>query len=518
MLTYIDIDDGYGWREISDFVADENFSITINNGNESFRFNQNTLNMTLKNLTEEHHGIVLGDLFFKQYYAAICGVAICGAAECGHDEDSYKYEVLIDDMKIRVIDDSDSSFMFTGHAPVLASRVYNGLIDLMPITIEATDYGDLLDAEVGDIVYRNYTIYDPVDTSTSIIHQLALIAGFTLADLDSTVTIADEIFVWAPPSSEDKIVNLVETLLYEYGYILTFNEEGLLKPTKWQYGLSDTPACYFTNDNIVDQLNVTENVITKDGINLTYYEAGLGTTKDGSDNLLLYRDGDLPYDDDGTFAGYIVFPGEYYPPEVNVIDDSTGLPMVVYQDYQTDSISYFTNKAIVNDLDYNYKAFDSDFSDIIATEDVWVDFRADAGLVLDSYEFFNKKARLVYRNTTGGNLNLYYSNIYGKVYYRTKERTVEVAVRNNGENLLDYTCVTPFIEAVNDIPERLAQYQAALLLLKDVSYSFKLEDKCDMGTLGLIDTNDGTFQRVVVSSRTYDGYTRQYTIKAKGVV
>ena len=157
----------------------------------------------------------------------------------------------------------------------------------------------------------------------------------------------------------------------------------------------------------------------------------------------------VPYGDDGTFEGYPIPPTYLYPPKANVIDESTGVNQLVYQEYTDEAIEYFTNKAIKEQLDYNYKNFSSDFSGIVATENHVIENKFDIGISLDVSEFGNKKARLLYKNNnTTEYKSIYYNNIYADVWYKTSEREIVVCPDGSKQEIwglmaitLNYVCV-----------------------------------------------------------------------------
>lgn len=520
---YIDFRDGEGFRDVTKYIKDNSVNITINAGNSKFKGNQNTASFSI---------YMSGCCFIREVVGAITGIAITGSSQSGA-EATYRWITLPKDLLIEIKDDV-GTYLFKGHAPAIMSRTYTGDAEIEYLSISASDSMDLLSTHVGDVVYRNYSIYDPASPETSIIHQLAYIAGFTEADLDDSITISDTMSVFAPQNVEDDIRGLIETILFEHGWILHFTEEDKIKPVKWIHTTGELPDFLWNESNVGYPVKVKENTINTVGVSLVYYHLGRGVTTSGSYNILLYMDSGLPYDSDGSFAGYNILgvsptkpDGYTYPPETNVIDDTTGEYQEVWQEYTTNSIKYFTNKAIMNDLDHNYKAFDSDFSDIIATDRQWIDWKADDGIVLDTdtLTFDNKRCRYVFRNPTADDsLKLYYANVYGIVDYKTAQKTIEINPEGDSDNLQSYECKYIYGADNTETTENatlLAQYLDTQVQLKEITFQFYSGDsayKVDVGTYCTISLKDGTFSRAIIQTRQYNEYTDQYTYTLRGVI
>ena len=110
-----------------------------------------------------------------------------------------------------------------------------------------------------------------------------------------------------------------------------------------------TPVHSFDENNIIQEINIQDKTVSYDSVEVTHYEL------ENLNKVRVYTDSNCPYGDDGTFEGYPIPPTYLYPPKANVIDESTGTNQLVYQEYTDDAIEYFTNKAIQEQLDYNYK-------------------------------------------------------------------------------------------------------------------------------------------------------------------
>jgi hypothetical protein len=379
--------------------------------------------------------------------------------------------------------------LFSGHAPLSFNRKYNGIMDNTIITLNATDSADLLDVPCGDVVYRNdgpttYYLSNPYDKAHSIIHLLAGIAGFP-QDRISDVYIPIVHPCIAPTDEEQTVYAVLDSVLHEYGYVLHFDEYDDIHPIKWIYTDTDTASCTFsdTDRNVYDTFAEQRNVRDYLGLELTYYPIGTKT------NVLVYRDSELPYASDGSFLGYAIPTHTYYPPATNVIDETTGNPQLVYQEYTDNGINYLTNKAVVNNLDINRNAVSSDYSSMIATFNHNVVYRANSGITVDHSETGNKKARIRFYNSNATSADLDYLNIYASVIYKASKRISKsytgVAPRKLAKYEAMFICEDSVAKTYTE--RRAAQYARATSV-----YTLSSDRECAVGALVKIVLNDGT--------------------------
>ena len=112
----------------------------------------------------------------------------------------------------------DPLLVFKGRIDKTRSREYNGKLDNTFISIEANDYLSLLDKPVGDIVFKDCAVMNPADTANSIVHKLLALA--TTEITTASITIPTVIERFTPSDETQTIWNILDTLLYEYGYSL----------------------------------------------------------------------------------------------------------------------------------------------------------------------------------------------------------------------------------------------------------------------------------------------------------
>ena len=492
--VYLDFQDGNGFVDVSHLVKYDTFQYTQRAFNDTYRFAQNEASFS-----------VLYDsvIFPKLRYVSddiIVRIVDLNANACLTTENDWF--LLTENSFYLCAEENIAVPVFYGHIPPTRSRVYNGILQNTVFTLEAIDDLDWMDVPVGDVVYTGYQVCSPEDPTHSIVHALSLIAGWDASRVTSVVHIDTVIPKFAPNSKDDMVKDVLDTLLYEYGYTLNLDVVGHVSPVRWNMPSDVIPSFTFDDSNIVVEASIVDEVRSNDSIKLTYFE--LGT----AENVRVYTDDNCGFNDIGEFAGYTIPAGYDYPPETNTIDESTGLPQVVEQEYTDDAIKYWTNKAIKENLDYNYKAFSSDFSAMVATDSHFVDRRMDAGITVVETTFGNKKCHLLYRNSTSGPLKIYYNNVYADVWYKSSERTVTRNAVTEPTNPLEYTASFVFTEA------------AALSLVKAISaqqeignvlFSFQSERDVAIGSFVEVVMLDGTDQTCIVRERTYDENTMMHS-------
>ena len=496
--VYFDFQTGDGFEDVTDFVKYDDFTYSLRAGSDNFHYAQNTANLSIIYDATLYNKIRTNTKDIK--------VRIVDSTNAVLTTEEWEYLITEDGFYLA----TEAGFfapVFYGHIAPTKSHSYNGIINNTILKLEAIDDGDYLDKEVGDLCYRYYAIMNPLDKDHSIVHQLAYRAGYTDLQVDDSVFITTVLNAFAPPSTSDKIKDLLDALLFEYGYTLNLNTRGQISPVKWMHTDGDV-SFTFDESNIIDELDVTDNLKEYDGAEVVYYELGEGVTTSGQTDILLYRDGDLPYASDGSFLGYAVLSGYTYPPLTNVVDETTGEPTIVYQKYEDTAIKYWTNKAITEKLDYNYKAFTSDFSSIVATSGWYLNYKVDDGVELVRAEFENTQARIVFSGFNNDANLLYYCNVYGKVLYKTSERTSTIVTISGSEDLDEY--VSTFIFE-KEYADRLCKFLALQHATENLEIELESEESVPMGSLVQVTADDGTDELCYVFECKYIEKTGRYS-------
>jgi hypothetical protein len=492
--VYLNFQDGNGFINVSDLVKYNTLTYTQRAFNDTYHYAQN----------ECSFDIIYDSVIFP------------------------KLRYVTDDILVRIVDLNDTVSIsaendvllttengfyicaetniaipvFYGHIPPSRSRTYDGILENTIFTLEAIDELDWMDVEVGDISYTNCKVYDPSDPTNSIVHKLALIAGWDSSKLVNDKFITTVIAKFAPTDTTNSVLETLDTLLYEYGYTLNLNTLGYIDPIKWNVSSDQVSSFTFDETNMIKEVSVTDEVRNYDSAKVTYYELGF------AEKVRLFTDDNCGYNDDGTFAGYAILNGYYYPPAANATDETTGTNQIVYQEYTDDAIKYWTNKAIKENLDYSYKAFSSDFSSMVATENHFIDRIVDSGVTVVSETFYNKKCRLLLQNTSGSTKTLYANNVYGDVWYKSSERTSTVSNVDTPVKQYTYTMSYVYSKTIADafVKALAAQYKIGKTVYKIIS-----DYDHPIGSYVTVTMGDGTDQTCIIRERSFDESTEQYS-------
>ncbi len=421
--------------------------------------------------------------------------------------------LLVENSYFRIKIIRDSIPVWAGEFPAPLARTYDGTESSLNLSLNARDFSRRFNVDATDFLALDCKIMDPAHPTQSVVHLLCDYIGWSGADISSDVLIDIEVSaVSADDNAKGK--DVLATLLYEYGWAFSFDAEGKFAPVQWMR--VETPTQEANDLNIIqkDQISYGSPIDYK-GATLTYYEIGEKT------NIKVYSDGDLPINSDNVFTGYPILAGTSYPPATNVIDDSTGNPTIVNQEYTDGGIRYFTNKAIVQSLDYNRDAFQSDFTDIVATLDHVRDTKYESGITITHEEFFNKRARVVFDNPTGAELKLFWFDIYATVRYKTAARKSSIFNTDTPRLTQQYTAQYVFDKDHADI---LLKYQAALFDVGDTVHSIMSDVDWAEGSLVTVVLGEGTTQLTIVQEKTWSEqeetwiyHLRGYTQSLRGV-
>lgn len=518
--TYFDLQDGTGYRDVSAYIASDSLVVTTRAFNESYTPAQNTATFKLV-YDATLYNLLLAQT--KDILVRIVEVILAKDICTENDEEIATAEthylstgtkrivtetstpILIKQVDTLITEDAAPVRLFQGHMAPSYERTYNGIMYATQLSCSAEDDLSYLDTPIADpdvleliggVVYTSCKVCDPSNPTNSIVHKLAAIKGLSVS---STCSIPTVIAKFAPENETDTIKDVMAKLLYEYGYTLFIDAYGIINPVLYRKATDTTAVYTFSDANIIKEVSITETVQDYDGAYVTYYESKK------AEKILLYRDDNCGYNDDGTFAGYSVLSGYKYPPETNVIDDTTGTWTKVYQEYTDEAIKYWTNKAVANNLDYNYKAFSSDFSSIIATENQYQYSRVDSGIVADSTtEFYNKKCRIVWKNPEPTAKKIYYNNVYGDVYYRGVAKKLKIYKTLDVKPVSPYEYSMQFVFDETNASAFAGFISAQYISCRHTKYTLTSEDLVSVGSFVNITLGDGTNQACIVMSDEFD--------------
>lgn len=467
---------GTTWTDYSAFVKDQ-FTVTHRVASNDFHCATNLFNFVL--IYDETLFIALRAMISKAY--------------------------------VKYYDDEDV-IQFSGYFMPSTSYGYDGVLDCQTCTIEAQDFTELLRVPVGsveddDVAWQDYAILDNDNPSTSIVHALFTKIGLDTDLIASDVSIPATVGAFASSSYEDDALDMLDTLLYEYGYVCNWNKEGKFEPIQWIVPSGTAYDHTFTGADITLEINENVSVSEQEGNQVVWY--GLGTET----ATRVYTE-DLPWDEDGDFEGYAVIHGYNYPPEASVIDDTTGDYQKVYQEYNDTGIRYKTaGRYVEEEYFMDFALSKADFSEILITTNHVCYDRYDIGLDRDVAEFFNKRARIRYRNTSGTTKLLYYMHIDADVIYKKSQQKVKIQLVSDSNKLSSYE--TRFVFDI-DTADSLCSAQAIIMQSGNRTYKFQSEESVEEGSYVRILPGNGVDATGIIIEKVYDGYTGIYTYEVAG--
>lgn len=396
------------------------------------------------------------------------------------------------------------------------------------MSISAEDYTAFLDVEVDNesndedvddtyVAFKDYTILDHVHPEKSVVHALFSIVGLPLSLIDTSINIP--ITVGAITSKAgDTALSILDVLFYEYGYVVNWNEAGLFSPLTWIYSGTYTPVFSFNYSNIIGSASYDESDEEYGGVLVYWNEIGF------MENKRLYTE-NLPYADDGTFSGYAVVSGEYYPDDASVVDFTTGKLQKVYQSYADEGSAYaasvYSSTVLTakGNLQWStsFAISHSDFSEILITENHTVTDKYSAGITRDITKFYNKRAQVRYYNgTTNSGLLLYYMHINADVTYRKAVRKMIIKRTSSFTKLNEYTTRFSFYsDYVKKLTGMLALMQERI---GRTIISITADQEIAEGTLVQYTFPDLLSGYGIVTEREYNDATELLSYKIRGVV
>lgn len=408
--------------------------------------------------------------------------------------------------------DDDDTIQFSGYFLPLTSFEYNGIIENQFCTIEAQDFTELLRVPVGnaeddDVAYVDYKILDSTDPSHSIVHALFTKIGLDTSIIDTGVNITTTLGAFASDSYEETAFEMLDTLFYEYGYVVNFDNEGKFHPIPWIIASGTAFVHTFNDTNIIDSIKESGKPFEYEGNQVFWYN--LAT----QENTRLYTE-DLPWDEDGDFEGYAVLGGYTYPPETNVTDSTTGELTKVYQEFEDTGIRYKTAGRYVTEEYYmDYALEQADFSQILITTDHVVYDRFDAGLIRDIETFYNRRAQIRYNNPEVTARDLFYMHIDATVIYKRAQQKSIMQLVDGSNKLATYDSRFIYDSTTGD---RLCSAQIQAYFYGNKVYSFSSLNNVAEGSYVQIVLENGVTATGIVMEKAFNGLTGIYEYEVAG--
>jgi len=302
---------------------------------------------------------------------------------------------------ITVKDAFDSSALFFG---VIEPSVSNETSDHVgDISIEAVDNSWRLDEKISIsrqlpalVADSGFKLWDAVDPDHSIAHVMLVDAGYTAAEIGSSISVAYTIKSFTAIKEECTYRELLDVLFMEYGYVIHADETGVLNLIPWR----PTATAIELGPNelsTVIPFQFENRADYRDCAKVTWSELEI------LHDVLVYRE-NLPVDSDGTFTGEAIAAGDYFPKDSDIED--------IFQGY------------VKNWLDKPYLARETRLANkdltLLATSGASIDFEADTGIEIDVSSFKPHKAQVRFQNRSGETKSIRIFEIYADALIRKK--------------------------------------------------------------------------------------------------
>lgn len=381
---------------------------------------------------------------------------------------------------------------FTGRlAPSsLQTKSYGAALsgsDVEDLSIEIEDNTYKLERQLTStdgLVIENAIVCDPSQPGISCVHRLLSLVGLEIINPPMINTILPAF----APNPEQTILDVLDTLLYEYGYTFTFDPYGRVILVKIVYD-SQTLQILSEND-ISAPLEIEKTYTEYDGVKVRYYPLRYKT------RTLLYM-ADLPFGDNGLRSGWPIQPGYLWPEDANV----------------QETWFEYNDKAISSKLDVKGNVVvNKDFTSIVMTKNHAVEEKIDQGIEKVLQQFENKRARLAYRNNADYPKNIYYCNIYGDVIYRGAEAIVSGSEEGK---IYKYDA-----EYIHDSQTAQALYWFISTKLKAQCWRFKFKSDANL-QIGIVakitDQYAQIYPTLLLIEKTFNADTEVYMYKGIAV-
>ena len=430
------------WTDVSAYVDSRETSIERNGCSNELKSSIDVCSIMLKYNTTSG----------KTAHATLVGRLL--AAKLAHDIVKFKCTVR-----------TGGAYIFTGKLDLgnlsQTNKANPGWLEL-----EAEDNSYLLEAEMTTafeypavIGNTPYYVFKPTDTTHSIVHLLALQAGYLLADIDNTysdVILTQIQHISYNPLDKRTFRDFLDTLLFDCCATYTFTEAGKLQVrslvveegTTADYNLG---SAFFAKTGVVTKSGDRQ----EDGVEIKWSTLAAMRAKVYSANISLSRD------EDGEIIGEELPPETYYP-ETGDIED-------VYQDFSSNWLDrpYFTKSSRLQNKDLSLITVQSPELEVVHDADI---------VIVPTPVYESKRAKvLLFNESTTETRNLKAFDIYGNCLYRSKVN--KYTVPSTSVKPKEYE--SEFVFNENDAA-RLADHLRLFYSYGDVQHSWRQIGKVPM--------------------------------------
>jgi hypothetical protein len=345
--------------------------------------------------------------------------------------------------------------------------------------IECIDRNWLLTRKIDtSFQYSSYKVHTAASVSTSIVHQLLLLAGLVAGDITPD-DIDKTIDYFVNIRGEQTYAQALTRLLYEFGYVYYFDESGKFctydflptsTSTAKEFGATSS------NKNIIGRLIIKKRLENYEGVDVWYW------THETLGSIIVFSE--TTNGDTAQKCNISVAAGEYYPSGSGTHD--------VFAEYAVDGREIITVTS---------PALDDEFQ---------------TGIVNNVFTNLFKKAQIEYENTAGSAKSITKLDITGNAI--VKGELVIDKVRNiaNTEKILEIK--TKYLTSSTD-SNKLASGLARYYRYSDFKYRLKSRTDYDIGDFVDIDDdyNLSIDNRCVIISKEFDEWSGEYTYELEGI-
>jgi len=311
-----------------------------------------------------------------------------------------------------VVLDAAGMPVFTGYTAPEVKQQKREFVEHLKLSL--WDNSWKLDKKIDEQLQMPSSIDETGTTVRDIYETLIFMAGY-----DQSYIVADgygtdrTIRMIHVEKQEATYREILDTLLSEQGLVLTTTPSGQFTLYPWNRETYEPIGTVAQEIAVNEPFSIDKQDSDYDGVKVVWAKL------DVVDDVRLYNS-PLPKDSNGTFPGYAIPAGEYYPEDGDVIE--------TYQRYRRDWL----------DTAYLYgesKQKNKDIS-LITSENQYTIATADDGVVITTEQYDTHQAKILFHNTAAEARKIYTFEIWGKALFRSSiQETVIPETASNPKEL-----------------------------------------------------------------------------------
>lgn len=372
-----------------------------------------------------------------------------------HRNTSYINSLLANDSETIISVTKDGSDYFTGTIRPNFTVTVGSIVG--QVKVECVGYAEKLKKTINTtFAYGSYKVSDATTKTSSIIHQLLVLAGFHVDNDISIPTIDKTIDYFVNIGGKDSRTywDVITKLLFEFGYVWYFDESGVFKV--YDFLPADTSTSdAFNNDNMRGQLTIKRKLDDYKGVEVTWYP------HETEEDAIIFSD--TTGGNSTSKCNIEIAADGHYPEGAESAN--------VYSEYQYDG--------------YN----------IVIVNNAALDVTKDANIA-SSFTSYYQRALVTFHNSAESAKNITKFDITGDVVYQGDQQKTQCLLEAGTEKIDSYDA--EFITASADA-DKLSIGLARYYLYSDFTYIINSETDYSLGAfVDVVDTMLGIDNRCVV--------------------